>query len=698
MIRRIFLCLLLAVFVFSMAGCKKSSSDDESSVGDKSIAGYSAVKAELSEPYDSITEYAFHDNCLYVCGISSEGGDLKTKLCSFDSDLNLITKYDYSYSPNQQNALSIDVDSDGVLWALEGVFEDVLDADGNAIAEKAVNSIVSFNADGSLATSFVLNDLTWIPMRVLVVSDTIYVYGTDNISAYTKSGEPKFSLSPIFIESGVLAKRSNELLFLDTQDVSRLCAFDLNEKSFKAVEDFDIRFSHLYGDQEDIYLGSGDGVYSYNSDENTTINLFDWLPMGISEPIAQLYLCDDNYFLACGSREIYRIAPSDSLEEKTVITFATTQRNSFDNMIADFNSKNSEYVIELTDYSVYNTAGDDFAGQNKLTTEIISGKIPDIIDLGSFTSDLYYGNELLEDLMPYLESDSDIKIDELIPQVLDAMKIDGKLYSLIPLFSILTVTSSASGEELYSQTQPFGSMVSRAEMLQLAASSSKSLFFDLQSGQCNFDSQEFIEFLNFVKTLPTEADYSSYEQEISEGLQKNIMTPVSGLSQIIHSQVLFGDEISFIGLPTLAGETALIVPYYNIAITASSQCKEGAWSFLKQFLEDEYLEPYVGALFSLKLSSLAIEEESVRTYLAQHDGKFSFAIAGEEKEMSIDADRCVSLLNELLSSVNGVFIHNSAIYDIITADSAAFFAGDKTAQDVAKITQNRVSVYLAEQG
>ena len=58
-----------------------------------------------------------------------------------------------------------------------------------------------------------------------------------------------------------------------------------------------------------------------------------------------------------------------------------------------------------------------------------------------------------------------------------------------------------------------------------------------------------------------------------------------------------------------------------------------------------------------------------------------------------DADRFLSLLSE----IENVAIYDNAVLDIISKESAAFFKGDKTAEDAAELIQSKVSIYLAEQ-
>ena len=38
------------------------------------------------------------------------------------------------------------------------------------------------------------------------------------------------------------------------------------------------------------------------------------------------------------------------------------------------------------------------------------------------------------------------------------------------------------------------------------------------------------------------------------------------------------------------------------------------------------------------------------------------------------------------------------IFEIVNAEAAVFFAGDRSAEDTAKVIQSRVSLYLSEQG
>lgn len=54
-------------------------------------------------------------------------------------------------------------------------------------------------------------------------------------------------------------------------------------------------------------------------------------------------------------------------------------------------------------------------------------------------------------------------------------------------------------------------------------------------------------------------------------------------------------------------------------------------------------------------------------------------------------------VKKLIDSADNKFEYHVEIMDIISEEAEAFLAGQKSAEDVAEIIQNRVSLYLQEQ-
>ena len=74
--------------------------------------------------------------------------------------------------------------------------------------------------------------------------------------------------------------------------------------------------------------------------------------------------------------------------------------------VKEFNDSQSGCVVQLVDYSNYNTFNEQ-TGKDRLNTDIISGKTPDIYDLGYWSENQLAEKGLLENLKPYFDSDAD---------------------------------------------------------------------------------------------------------------------------------------------------------------------------------------------------------------------------------------------------------------------------------------------------
>lgn len=57
-----------------------------------------------------------------------------------------------------------------------------------------------------------------------------------------------------------------------------------------------------------------------------------------------------------------------------------------------------------------------------------------------------------------------------------------------------------------------------------------------------------------------------------------------------------------------------------------------------------------------------------------------------------------NLFMRVYENCNSVTAYNQEINNIINEETAAFFDGQKTAEETAKIIQDRVSLYVAEKG
>ena len=68
----------------------------------------------------------------------------------------------------------------------------------------------------------------------------------------------------------------------------------------------------------------------------------------------------------------------------------------------------------------------------------------------------------------------------------------------------------------------------------------------------------------------------------------------------------------------------------------------------------------------------------------------------EEIKIGVNTDADNQKILDLINSTTAVSRYDQKITEIISEEAAAFFEGQKSAQEVADIIQNRVSNYIAE--
>ncbi len=424
---------------------------------------------------------------------------------------------------------------------------------------------------------------------------------------------------------------------------------------------------------------------------------------------------------------------------RTVLTYATLQLNGgIDDLIAAFNQTDPDYRIEIVDYSQY---GDVDAARTRLVTEISAGKMPDLLDTYAIPLEKWSKRGYLEDLWPWIEGDPDLGREALMDRVFQAAEIDGKLYDISDEFWIQTVTGARSlvgdrmtwtWEDMWEalETMPEGCVPmlrTQSDMLSALMEVDPARFLDQTAGTCSFDSDEFRSVLELCAAYPDDAlsAAGSYDYLIYEGQVMLMPYAITGFYFPQEAKYLFHGDISYVGEPNPWGEVGSQFRFADSDVAMSSTCqyKEGAWRFLRTLLlphaeEDVealgyYSFPTNRADFQ-RMAEAAMEVE----YQRNEDGSFVLDDSGNK----IQEPHRISTLNfssdygeeklpfyamtqeeydqimALYDAVEGFSRWDPDLEPIITTSAAPYFAGDISAEEAARTIQNRVSLYLGEQG
>jgi len=288
---------------------------------------------------------------------------------------------------------------------------------------------------------------------------------------------------------------------------------------------------------------------------------------------------------------------------------------------------------------VYNTEENDWnGGVEQLNLDLISGKVPDILAVGQLPLDNYISKGMLLDLSQMMDNDADFNRADYLENVLNITARGGKIYSLIPYFSLMTVAGKSEnvGEDMgwtmdelqqlmqrYPDAQIFENM-SRSSFLQYVCGISMDNFVNRDTGECKFNSDDFVKLLELVKTFPEEIDWDAIyndpdydwnEQETQYAENRTLLYQqyLSAFTDLRYTMYQFRTEdVTLVGFPGTDGLGAALSPGCEFAVSAKTPLKNACWSFLKALLSKENQDD-LQYQFPIRLDSLQALAEKAKT-------------------------------------------------------------------------------------
>lgn len=456
----------------------------------------------------------------------------------------------------------------------------------------------------------------------------------------------------------------------------------------------------------DLYLCEvgGAALLGYDFETNGLTGIADGLELGLDGWNGLVALGGEEFILPVGGRTWMRLAKTAS-GEITQLTFATLDADAVKDDVAEFNRLHSDIRITMLDFS-------QSGGVTALATEIIAGTVPDIIDLSQLPAEQYAGSGLLTDLYPLMDAGGGPGRDDLWPNILEALELDGALYSIptgfypAAVFGRADVVSrlgtlnydTAEAELLTPElgySTVFGTQLTRADFLKYSLELGG--FIDYESRKADFTGESFDRLLSFAAKLPETADeQSGWRADIVDGRQALAFSALRNTSDLFSLELYYGADIA--ALPFFGGELCVAEPVVSLGISSGCENKEAAWEFISSQLWPEGNLNTVRDGYPMSISTYERLEQSERDYAAAVEVNqiTGYLPDGRELKMAMDTEGMLSLQRELIESIGHVCSNDATVYGIVSEESGAFFAGAKTAAEVEQLIQNRVEIYLAE--
>lgn len=605
-----------------------------------------------------------------------------------------------------------------------------MDADGNEVQRVDVTKSLELGED-----SYISKILLDAKGNVIVIAEqTVYILDEN----FEKTGEVK---SENYLEGAALTKDGQVIcassVYSDEKSSAQVLVLDTEGKKWGDTITLDLSYfsgneSLMDGYDYDFYYKDDSGIYGYDMAGKTGKKLMDYVASNLtSENTYGIVPIGDDRFMGIvydyesgdgyTTLAIYEKVDPSSIANKQTITYGAYWINEDVKRAAiAFNKASKDYQITFKDYS------NEEDPVSKMNADIIAGNVPDIIDLSEMSVEQYAAKGLLEDLTPYFEKDPDINAEDLIPSVLETMKVDGKLYYVAPSFYLYSLAGKTSDvgtdtgwtfddfkallEKKGDDVRPFYSD-NRSDMLYSLAGVGLSDFVDWTTGECSFDSQDFKDILQlcYDKGVDAEMEWTedtpSTEKLIRDG-KILFREGYVDLDEFPTVAQIFGEDVNYIGYPNKDKQGSYFLFNSQIAIYSKSDVKDGAWEFIRTFMTKEYqgktMDPYYtptrqdcfDLLIEAKMATEEYTNELGREIYPQN-GSYGYGdgIELELKPMTQEeADKYIALVSNTKKSGR----YDTTLMELVQEEAKPYFAGEKSLDETADIIQNRIKTYVNE--
>ena len=216
---------------------------------------------------------------------------------------------------------------------------------------------------------------------------------------------------------------------------------------------------------------------------------------------------------------------------------------------------------------------------------------------------------------------------------------------------------------------------------------------DWESGTCNFDNPEFIAILEAAARVKEDRtaeheSLDSFETAWSRMGRGQLMVSFTSFSDTDltngpnFDNYYTGKEVTYFGYPSTDGEDGLFAELdFALGICVNSEHKEAYWDYVRDMLLNSG-DP------TLPRMGLPLYRPAFEAALASCIGEEITQLHSEEE---------VEKYRAFIESADSLSLYDGRALAIIMDEANAFLSGAQSAGQAAKLNQERMSIYVAEQ-
>ena len=367
---------------------------------------------------------------------------------------------------------------------------------------------------------------------------------------------------------------------------------------------------------------------------------------------------------------------------------------------------------------------------DKMLLDMKSGNGPDILlNCSSFSQ--FNSKDVLIDLNPYIDGPNGIDRSKYYDNIFRSYEVNGNLYQM-PLTvamdglvgnpdifgSMDTWTVDGFDKKLNAlgtQVLPLLGYSPRLRTYDVTEQTGILLellfhdmnhYVDYSSYTANFDSDDFRRLLEISKKYGGRVNYetmkSLFEQYdsifydaaslmVQDGVCAMRTLYIGGITNggfAEYANLCHGKAV-FLGWPSTSGKGLASEAGISVGISAYSQCPEEAWDFVSFLLSSDSQI----ALSGVHWGGICLHKESEKAGLLRELEEYR---DGKRQSDSPASESQIEAFLALVERIDTSIHTDPTIVNIVAEEAPAFFNGQKSAEEVSRVIQDRVSRVLAE--
>ena len=471
----------------------------------------------------------------------------------------------------------------------------------------------------------------------------------------------------------------------------------------------------------DFYYMDMAGVYGYNYKNDKSEKIAGWDETEGEGRYGSSIVIDPDTIICDEGKKLVRAdqAKLDELNSKQIISMAVLSGDMIKSYVDKFNRENDNVRIVMNDYIKYLKLDEKNLDEqderelvkqvtNAFEQDVINGKVPDIVMIDNMDVSSLVLKGFFTDMKSFMDNDPEINFSDYYSSVADALSYKGKMFAVSAFMDLELLSSSKKFEKmdyntLFSLEKGKDEKIVEEWMVynfeNILYSSYVNDYVDIEKKTCDFGNSTFTDLLNFIRdnelTRKAYMESTGGHGEVTFDDKQAILS-YSMASDVMQYALMYGensDEGRYLtGYPSKDGEKGALMPLCTFGIPESSENKNEAWKFIRQFLlengdNNNNDDPMQADLFSMYHKCMkSLEEKGIDKQVKE--------ISGSGLEKISEAD--IKSYKELWSRPVISDILSYDIVEIITEEADKFYSGEVSAEETAKNLQSKVSLYLHE--